>query len=126
VAETNASSRCDTLAPSSEIALAARSRSGQGVELDLEDLAMRVSNAKHGIALVFPRESRRLRDLPGGAASCNGSPDHLGADGRARDLTALTNSIGVAQAVAGQTSIDHLLLGGRVRHASGCTAGRLI
>ena len=98
------------------------------VELDLEDRAARNAEAKDAIALAC------LREIQDGYAIFLGSgstvqriADHLAADLplRARNLTILTNSVGVAHAVADQPTIDHVLLGGHLRRVSGCTTGQL-
>lgn len=100
----------------------------QRVELNLEDRATRDADAKNAIAVTC------LREIHDGYAIFLGSgttvqriADHLAADdhARARNLTVLTNSVGVAEALADQASIDHVLLGGRLRRASGCTVGQL-
>lgn len=40
-------------------------------------------------------------------------------------ITVLTNSIGVAEAVADMPTIEHILLGGRLRRVGGCLVGAL-
>jgi DeoR/GlpR family transcriptional regulator of sugar metabolism len=100
----------------------------QVVELDLADRARHGALAKDALARASVAEIADGDAIFLGAGSTvQRIADHLAADPRTRvrNLTVLTNSLGVAQSIADQPGIDHILLGGRVRRTSGCVVGTL-
>ncbi len=98
------------------------------VELTIEDRAAHDAEAKDAIARVSVREIQDGDALfLGSGSTVQRIADRLAEPGTAnpRNLTVLTNSLGVARALADQSTIDHVLLGGHVRRSSDCTVGPL-
>jgi DeoR/GlpR family transcriptional regulator of sugar metabolism len=96
------------------------------VELDLAERAGRNAGAKEAIARACLAEIQDGDALfLGTGSTVQRLADLLAGESHPRNLMILTNSLGVAQAVADEPAVDHLLLGGRLLRASGATVGAL-